>query len=337
MEAYPEWGEKLQGSLFDEPVDLSDSREADKLSKRILKAGGPPPFLVTDALNDMTGGLDEDKAKDMLQIYLNVWNVVRETNCSFWLPCHVGWSNKKRERGSSIIRYKSDITLFIDKYAPGPRSGRIVLSHLKRRGGVMLKNIVYEMKLVRVAGYPQPVPIVTGKRLDAGQVVAGVNSGGPPPEYGHAATIVEIMVRCFFPKEVRTEELNKQFQEETGLKRQTFYKGLNGALEKEWIVGPDGGPYNLNPNKCWMEVVQNPVQSTSPFRGAGQGGHVQMDNDWTSGQAGSCKEGDATGSSQKPNENNEAESSVDPGKMTDFERELWEDLKGKGAGDSTQH
>jgi hypothetical protein len=203
----------------------------------------------------------------------------------------------------------------------------------------MLKNIVYEMKLVRVAGYPQPVPIVTGKRLDAGQSAAADvgGDGREAPEYGHAATIVEIMVRCFFPKEVRTEELNRQFQEETGLKRQTFYKGLNGALEKEWIVGPDGGPYNLNPNKCWMDIVQNPVQSTSPFRGAGQGGHVQMDNNWTSGQTESCKESDATGSSQKPNENNEAESSVDPSKMTDFEREMWEDLQGKNAGDNTKH
>jgi hypothetical protein len=74
----------------------------------------------------------------------------------------------------------------------------------------------------RALGYPQPVPIVTGVGLDAGQIVAG--AGGEPPECGHAAKIVEIMVRGF-PNGAKTEELNKRFQEETGLKRQTFQAG----------------------------------------------------------------------------------------------------------------
>jgi hypothetical protein len=39
------------------------------------------------------------------------------------------------------------ISLHIDKY--DPKGGKIVLSHLKRRGGPELENIVYEMKLVR--------------------------------------------------------------------------------------------------------------------------------------------------------------------------------------------
>jgi hypothetical protein len=329
LKVYPHWKEKLRGSFFDEPIDLSDHREADKLIRRINK-GNEPPFLVTDALNDMMGDADEDKSKDMLKIYRNVWRVVKETNASFWLPCHAGWSNE-RERGSSLIRYKSDITLLVDNY--DPKGGKIVLKHLKRRGGAMLKNIVYEIKLVRVAGYPQLVPIVTGVRLDAGKIAAG----GVAPEYTNAAKVVEIMVRCF-PNGARTEELNKQFQEETGLKRQTFYKAFNLALAKQWIVG--NGPYNLNPNKCWMEVVQEPLQSTVPYKGGQSEWTSPMDNKWTSGQTESCKTDDTTGSAENLNENNKTEGSVDPSKMTDFEKEMWEDLKGKrpeGRGDSTKH
>jgi hypothetical protein len=65
-----------------------------------------------------------------------------------------------------------------------------------------------------------------------------------------------------------------------------------------------------------------------------------MDSKWSSGQTESSKDGDATGSSQKPNENNVAESSIDPSKMTDLERQIWEQLKGKSAGgadESTKH
>lgn len=96
----------------------------------------------------------------------------------------------------------------------------------------MLKDIVDEVKLIKVDGYPKAIPIVAGFRLDAGHVGAG----GVPPEYANAAKIVEIMVRCF-ANGARTEELNKQFQEETGLKPQTFYKARSAALAKQWIVG----------------------------------------------------------------------------------------------------
>jgi hypothetical protein len=96
----------------------------------------------------------------------------------------------------------------------------------------MLKDIVDEVKLIKVGGYPKAIPIVAGFRLDAGHVGAG----GVPPEYANAAKIVEIMVRCF-ANGARTEELNKQFQEETGLKPQTFYKARSAALAKPWIVG----------------------------------------------------------------------------------------------------
>jgi hypothetical protein len=52
----------------------------------------------------------------------------------------------------------------------------------------MLKDIVDEVKLIKVDGYPKAIPIVAGFRVGA---------GGVPPEYANAAKIVEIMVRCF--------------------------------------------------------------------------------------------------------------------------------------------
>jgi len=55
--------------------------------------------------------------------------------------------------------------------------------------------------------------------------------------------------------------------------------------------------------------------------------------DWSSGQTKSSEENATTGSSHNANENNKPESSIDPSKMTDLEREIWQNLKG----DNTQH
>jgi hypothetical protein len=256
--------------------------------------------------------------------------VVKYNGAAFVVLHHSGW-DEIRERGSTAIRDNSDIVIQITEW--NPRAGRIMLKHQKRREGVPLQEFGYGLKLVSVPGYRQPVPICTVGRLDAGYAVLG----GVPPEYGHAAKIVEIVVKLF-SKGARTEELNRQFQEETKLKRQTFYNGLNCAIEKGWIVG--NGPYNLNPNKCWMEVVQKPLHSTAPPKGAQSGWTSPMDSNWSSGQSESCNNGDATGSAQKPNENNKPESSVDPSKMTDLEREIWDQLKGKddpGSAPDTKH
>ena len=241
----------------------------------------------------MIGDLDENKAQDINRAYRNIWRVVRANGGSFLIPHHAGW-NTERERGSSAIRGKSDIVAQITEF--DPTAGVIELKHNKRRGGRKLKQFTFEVKLIPVDGYPQPIPIVTGTRLDAGQIAAD-----EPPEYAHAAKIVEIMVRCF-PNGAKTEQLNKQFQEEAGLKRQTFYKAFNCALAKGWITGK--GPYNLNPNRSWMKVVQKLVVGSVhsvPLKGGQRKWTSPMDIDWSNGQRESCKSSDTTTSDKKPN------------------------------------
>jgi hypothetical protein len=147
LQANPQWG-KLKSTFFDEAIDLSSDWETNKLIKRI--EGREPLHIVTDALADMIGDLDEDKSKDINRVYRNVWRVVRANNGSFWVPHHAGWE-KGRERGSTAIRAKSDIVLYIDKFEP--EAGKVVLKHLKRRGGPKLKEIGYEVKLITVDGY----------------------------------------------------------------------------------------------------------------------------------------------------------------------------------------
>ena len=78
----------------------------------------------------------------------------------FFIPHHSGW-DEKRERGSTAIRAKSDILVQITKFDPG--AGIIKLKHHKRRGGRKLDEFCFEVKLVEVDGYPQAIPIVTGR------------------------------------------------------------------------------------------------------------------------------------------------------------------------------
>jgi hypothetical protein len=123
----------------------------------------------------------------------------------------------------------------------------------------------------------------------------------------HAQHLIEIMVRCF-PLGVTTEVLRDQFELETELNRQTFYDVLKWVRAKGWIVG--GGehsmPNNLNPNKCWMEAVQETLQKRSLYGGDWDG---MKNSSWTNFGV------ESTGNP------------VDLSKMTDFEREMWEDLQ----------
>jgi RecA-family ATPase len=125
---------ELGGRFMIEPIDLSSGRQTDRLIKLVKSMD--PPMVVTDALADMLGALDESKNKDMQQIYKNVWRVVGANQASF-LPHHSGWDNS-RERGATTIRAKSDIVVQIVKY--DPVAGFIEFKHHKRRGGAKRRS-----------------------------------------------------------------------------------------------------------------------------------------------------------------------------------------------------
>jgi hypothetical protein len=152
-----------QGCFMDGPVDLSSDAETDALIKKL--DGLPPTLIITDALADMIGDLEEDRSKDINRVYRNIWRVVRANNGSFLIPHHTGW-DKDRERGSTAIRAKSDIVAHITKFDTA--AGLVKLKHNKRRGGTKLAEFAFEVKLVPVPGYPQSIPIVTGVRLAGG-------------------------------------------------------------------------------------------------------------------------------------------------------------------------
>ena len=123
-------------------------------------AGEQPALIIADALADMIGMLDEDKAQHITQVYKNLRRLEQATGSAIFVLHHEGWS-KGRERGSTAIRAKGDIVPRIVKF--NPEEGYVEFEHLKRRGGAKLKKFRYELKLVRVEGCEQPVPIVTGK------------------------------------------------------------------------------------------------------------------------------------------------------------------------------
>jgi hypothetical protein len=251
-----------QGCFLEEPIDLSSGSETDKLIK--LLEGMPPALIVTDALADMIGDLSEDKSKDMNQVYRNIWRVGRNNNGSFLIPHHAGW-NTERERGSTGIRAKNDIVAQIVDFDPA--AGFIKLKHNKRRGGAKLKEFAYEVKLITVAGYPQPIPIVTGVNKTTADII--LNQPIEEAE-GHARELVRIMLEDF-----PDGATNAQFQKKSGMTASTFNRARGWAKGAGWLVGGGGRGvrYKLNPDESWKVAISSPalslpsLPSLHPYRG----------------------------------------------------------------------
>jgi hypothetical protein len=251
--------EKLPISICFEAVEFSLRGETDKLIEKLK--GMPPMLIIVDALADIMGELDEDKAKHITQVYTNLRRVEKATGSVILVLHHQGWNND-RERGSTAIRAKSDIVVQIVEFKPD--QGYVKFAHLKRRGGPRLKEFVYEVKLVPVEGCEHDVPIVTG--VDA--TVSMLLNQDLAADEEHARDLVQIMVAQ--PKlPIRFKELEKR----SGKTNSTFKRGLNEALEgKGWLIKGKGG-YALNSDRSWEAalVVQDQGQvqgpKVHPYRG----------------------------------------------------------------------
>jgi RecA-family ATPase len=141
--------EKLDIAICLEAVDFSSIVETNLLIERLKRM--PPMLIIADALADIMGDLDEDKAKHITQVYTNLRRVEKKTGSIILVLHHQGWNND-RERGSTAIRAKSDIMVQIVKEGFKPDEGYVKFTHLKRRGAPRLKEFVYEVKLVPVEG-----------------------------------------------------------------------------------------------------------------------------------------------------------------------------------------
>jgi hypothetical protein len=172
--------------FLEDPLDLSTDKDANKLIDLI--AGKPPMLLIADALGDMIGGLDEDKSRDMYGVYGRIERIVRSNSGAFLMTHHTGW-NTDREKGTVAIRNKSDIVPQIVKFDPA--NGVIQLKHNKRRGGAKLKGFAYGVKLVSVDGYPQPIPIVTGRTMTA-EIDDVVKAGSAKQEDDKSVSLAEV-------------------------------------------------------------------------------------------------------------------------------------------------
>jgi hypothetical protein len=257
-----DWKKLPLGIRYDEPVNFANPWEVEKLIKWL--EGKPPMLIPVDALGDMMGMLDEDKAQHINVVYNNLRRVEKATECVFLVLHHQGWDNK-RERGSSAIRGKSDIVVQILKL--NPDEGWIKLKHLKRRGGLKLKEFAYEVKMHKVEKCLQPVPIVTG--VDA--TVNMLLNQDLAADEGHARHLVRIVVAQ--PKSpVRWGDLLKLSKKT----KTTFKRGLATAVDGEgWLIKGKGG-YALNPDKSWEKALavglddpQGPDPQGPPLRNKG--------------------------------------------------------------------
>jgi hypothetical protein len=73
----------------------------------------------------------------------------------------------------------------------------------------------------------------------------------------NARKLVQVLLQCF-PAGGTCEDLRRQFEKDTSLRRQSFYNALAHGKQRGWIVG-GGSPhnqnqlYNLSPNGSWKE------------------------------------------------------------------------------------
>jgi hypothetical protein len=115
----------------------------------------------------------------------------------------------------------------------------------------------------------------------------------------NARTLVDVFARCF-PDGVTCEDLRRQFEIDTGFKRQTFYNAFAYAKERLWVVGggANGAYCTLNPDGCWKKPPRSSVGdvleqhrlehivSSQTTRIDELQGEVQRLLDWSSGANG---------------------------------------------------
>jgi hypothetical protein len=251
-----------KGRFLIEPIDFASASETTKLKKLVQDM--EPPLVVTDALADMLGGLDESKNKDMQGIYKNMWQVVFANSASLIVPHHSGWDSN-RERGATTIRAKSDIVVQIVDY--DPVGGFIELKHHKRRGGAKRERFTLGVQLVQVEGCPEKVPIVTGE--ETSQLHAALSRPMNAVDE-HARKLVQLMFAANLKDAGFTD-----LRELSGMHHNTLSTALKIGVGKGWLVkeGSEKKPkYNLNSDSSWKKLVQDSLQNGThpegcvPFR-----------------------------------------------------------------------
>jgi AAA domain len=166
MKDHPRAVKAPGGFWLEQAVNFGSRDKTKDFIKLLEERKIPPALFVIDALGDVNevSNLDEDKSRDMYRIYANIWRVVRANKGTFLILHHTGW-DETRGKGSVAMRNKSDIEVQITNYDV---DGKLIeLRHNKRRGGRKLKSFAFEIKLVKPEPYPQPVPIITGRIIEA--------------------------------------------------------------------------------------------------------------------------------------------------------------------------
>ena len=254
------------GGFYEEPIELANEAETDKLIKTL--DGLPPALIITDALSDMIGGGDESSARDMNRVYRNVWRVVQSRGAAFLIPHHSGWDNE-RERGSTVIRAKSDIVVKIKSF--DPVAGVMGLGHLKRRGGAKLKDFYLASRLISVAGYPEPIPVIMGPQSTADAILS-IPFG--ESDEANARKLVKETMLVHFPEGATHKEL----KEKSGMSGGTWQRAFDLARDQGWINGGGGRgmKWSVNADAIGKGLVLTTTTLGSvplpPPRGGGVGG-----------------------------------------------------------------
>ena len=219
---YKDCTREPEGVFFEDGLDFFDGDHTGKMIAML--EGKPPPLIVTDALADVVGTADENYTKDMVKAFKNFWLLIKATKASLLIPHHSG-HERQRERGSIVIRAKSDILIQVIEF--DAKTGFMKVEHLKRRGGPKQINTL-EVKLVAVPGYKELVPVVTGKELTEADLILGEK---PAENEEHGRKLVRVMAedKVFYAKGATS----KQWQDASGMSDGTFARPQVRRRNKE--------------------------------------------------------------------------------------------------------
>lgn len=133
-------------------VDLLDNLAGQEMWDEVTRLGIKPGLIVIDTLSRMTPGMDESAAPEMSRFVQWCDKVRAAYNCTILVVHHSGLGDKKRGRGSSVLKGATDAEMGLE----AEDDGRVKLFCTKMREGKKFGDMRFRFQDVTLPWVNQP-------------------------------------------------------------------------------------------------------------------------------------------------------------------------------------